>query len=127
MIKVDVSSYDTVINQYPNIEWKPESDEFAWFLIKNGEVVSDCISVWVENVGVEINCVEIGIGTKEPYRRNGYALLTASAFINDCLTQNLVPVWCCWDFREGSKELAEKLGFEIIERRRAIFLSKKTV
>ena len=28
----------------------------------------------------------------------------------DCLSRNLVPVWCCWDFREGSKELAAKLA-----------------
>ena len=78
-----------------------------------------------EQVGVEINCVEIGIETKEPYRRKGYAALTAAAFVDDCLSKGLIPVWCCWDFREGSKELAEMLGFEIVEQRRAIFLKKK--
>ena len=125
MIKVDVSSYESVKNCYPNLLWKPESDKFGWFLLKDGEVVSECISVWVEKAGVEIGCVEIGIETKEPYRRKGYAALTASAFIDDCLSRNLIPVWCCWQFREGSKELAKKLGFEIIEDRRAIFIKKK--
>lgn len=44
------------------------------------------------------------------------------AFINDCLSKNLIPVWCCWQSTQGSKELAEKLGFEVIENRRAIFI-----
>jgi len=103
---------------------KSENDKFRWILLnEDGEIVSECTSVWVEKVGVEINCVEIGIETKEAYRRKGYAALTAAAFIDDCLSRNLIPVWCCWDFTKGSRELAEKLGFDIIENRRAIFLS----
>ena len=125
MLRVDVSSYESVKNRYPNFPWKPESNRFGWFLLKDGEVVSECISVWVENVGVETNCVEIGIETKEPYRRKGYAALVATALIDDCLSKGLIPVWCCWDFREGSKELAAKLGFEIIENRQTVFLSEQ--
>jgi len=125
MIKVNTSSYDSTMCHYPNFHWKPESNKFGYFLLKDGEVVSECTSVWVETVGVETGCVEIGIETKEPHRRKGYAALTATAFIDDCLSKGLIPVWCCWDFREGSKELAEKLGFEIIEERRAIFLKKE--
>ncbi|MCL2287405.1 MAG: GNAT family N-acetyltransferase [Firmicutes bacterium] len=124
MVKVDVSSYEFVNCRYPSFYWKPEGNKFGWFLLKDGEVVSECISVWVEKFGVEKNCVEIGIETKEEYRRKGYAALTATAFVEDCLSQKLTPVWCCWSFREGSKELAKMLGFEIIEERRAIFLKK---
>ena len=125
MIKVDVSFYESVKNRYPNFHWKPESDKFGWFLLKDGEVVSECTSVWVEKFGVEKDCVEIGIETKERYRRKGYAALTAIAFAEDCLSMGLIPVWCCWDFREGSKELAKMLGFDIIEERLAVFLMKK--
>ena len=125
MIKVDASSYESVKYRYPNFSWKPETNKFGWFLLKDGEVVSECTSVWVETVGVETGCVEIGIETKEQHRRKGYAALTATAFVDDCLSMGLIPVWCCWDFREGSKELAKKLGFEIVEERRAIFLKKK--
>ena len=125
MIKVGLLSYETVKNRYPNFSWKPDSNKFGWFLLKDGEVVSECTSVWVEKVGVETGCVEISIETKEPFRRKGYAALTAAAFVEDCLSNDLIPVWCCWDFREGSKELADKLGFEIIEKRRAVWLKIK--
>ena len=122
MVKVDTSSYESIKCRYPNFPWKPESNKFGWFLLKGGEVVSECTSVWVEKFGVETGCVEIGIETKEQHRRKGYAALTATAFVDDCLSMGLIPVWCCWDFREGSKELAEYLGFEIVEERRAVFL-----
>jgi len=125
MVKVDTPSYESIKSRYPNFTWKPEADKFGWFLLKDGEVVSGCTSVWVEKVGVEVNCVEIGIETNETYRRKGYAVLTAAAFVDDCLLRKLIPVWCCWDFTEGSKELAEKLGFEIVEDRRAVFLKEK--
>jgi hypothetical protein len=111
MERVDAQSYDSFKSLYPNFQWrggKPKGANFRWFLINDsGEEVGDCSSVWVESVGVETDCVEIGIGTLEPYRRNGFAVLTASAFIEDCLSKSLIPVWCCWDFREGSKELAD--------------------
>ena len=122
MIKADTSSYESIISRYPNFSWKPESNKFGWFLIKDSEVVSECTSVWVEKFGIETGCVEIGIETKEQHRRNGYAALVAAAFIEDCLTRGLTPVWCCWDFKEGSKELAQMLGFEIVEKRLAVFL-----
>ena len=125
MVKVDTSSYESIKGRYPNFLWQPESNKFGWFLIKDGEVVSECTSVWVEKFGVETGCVEIGIETKEPYRRKGFAALTAIAFIEDCLARGLTPVWCCWDFTEGSRELAQVLGFEIVEERRAVFLKKK--
>ena len=122
MVKLDASSYEP--ERYPNIQWKPESNKFGWFLLKDDKVISACTSVWVETTGVETGCVEIGIETEESYRRQGFAQLTAAAFVEDCLLMDLTPVWCCWNFTEGSKELAEKIGFEIIENRRAIFIKK---
>ena len=122
--RFDTSSHDFIAKRDWRDFWHPGSGRFGWFLLKDGQVVSECTAVWVEKYGVETGCVEIGIETKEPYRKKGYAVLTASAFIDDCLSRNLVPVWCCWDFREGSKELAGKLGFEIVEERRAVFLKK---
>ena len=123
--RFDTSSCDFIAERDWQGFWHPGSGRFGWFLLKDGEAVSECTSVWVEKFGVETNCVEISIETKEPYRKKGYAILTASAFIDDCLSRKLIPVWCCWDFTEGSKELAGKLGFEIIEERRATFLKKK--
>lgn len=120
--KFDSSSYEFIKKRNWQDFWHPQSERFGWFLMKDDEIVSECTSVWVEKVGIETGCVEISIETKEPYRRKGYAALTSAAFINDCLSRNLIPVWCCWQSTSGSKELAEKLGFEVIENRRAIFI-----
>ena len=102
--------------------WHPTSERFGWFLVRDGETVSECSSVWVDRVGPEAGCAEINIETAEPHRGKGYAYLTASAFIDECLSRGLEPVWCCWDFRTESKALAKKLGYRIIESRSVLIL-----
>lgn len=122
MKKYNSSSYEFIEKRNWQDFWYPESERFGYFLTNDDEIVSECTSVWVEKTGIETGCVEIGIETKEQYRGRGYAALTAAAFISDCLSKNLIPVWCCWQSTPNSKELAEKLGFEVIENRRAIFI-----
>ena len=124
MKRYDTSSREFIKARDWQDFWHPQSDRFGWFLFKDEEAVSECFSVWVEKTGVEKDCVEISIDTKEPYRRKGFAFLTSIAFIEECLSRSLIPVWCCWSFREGSKELAEKLGFEIVCNRRVIVLNQ---
>ena len=122
IIKYDTSSNAFLEKRNWQGFWHPESERFGWFLVKDDEILSECFSVWVEKVGVEKGCVEISVDTKEKHKRKGYAVTTSAAFINDCLSRNLTPVWCCWQSTKGSAELAQKLGFEIIENRRAIFI-----
>ena len=124
MKKYDTSSHDFIQKRDWQGFWHPESERFGWFLMKDDEIVSECTSVWVEKVGVETGYVEIGIETKEPYRGKGYATITCAAFINDCISRDLIPVWCCWNSTPGSKELAKKIGFEIIEDRCSIFIKR---
>ncbi len=55
--------------------------------------------------------LEIGIETRAAHRRRGYARLAAQALIDDCLAQNLEPVWSCHGDNAGSAATARCLGF----------------
>lgn len=100
--------------------WNPESGRFGRALLYDDEIVSECFSV----VFFDKNIVEVGIETQEPYRRRGLAYLTAAAFIEYCLSQNLEPNWGCWHFKTESIALAKKLGFEESDNRRVLVLQK---
>lgn len=103
--------------------WFPASKRFGWALLKDDEIVSECCSVYYEKEACDANTarvVEIGIETKEPYRRQGLAYLTSSAFIEHCLQHGYEPNWGCWHFRSESRALARKLGFEEISQRRVL-------
>jgi GNAT superfamily N-acetyltransferase len=54
--------------------------------------------------------IEIEIDTKESYRRQGLALVCASALILECLKNGLYPNWDAANI--GSMKLAEKLGYK---------------
>ncbi len=79
---------------------------FGVRLLKGDEVVSECTSVFVGRGEAEID-----IHTDESHRNLGYGTLTASAFLEECLSRSLHPNWTCWPEREGSIALAKKLGF----------------
>jgi RimJ/RimL family protein N-acetyltransferase len=52
----------------------------------------------------------IGIATAEPYRRQGFAALTASAFLEHCLCNQITPYWDCWLSNTSSVATAERIG-----------------
>jgi len=70
-------------------------------------MVSHCISV-LAGAGE----LEIGIGTEQPDRRRGFALLAASAFVEHCLAHGLAPIWGCFPENVPSYTPAKRLGFE---------------
>lgn len=67
-----------------------------------------CISVFASE-----NEREVGIKTFPEYQRKGLAYLTACAFIEECLENDLIPVWSCFSENKTSIKLAEKLGYRI--------------
>jgi GNAT superfamily N-acetyltransferase len=75
-------------------------------VLRGDEVVSRCHTVMVGNGEAEIS-----IETEEPYRRRGFATLTACAFIEYCMKHGLHPAWSCWENNIASQILAQKLGF----------------
>jgi len=85
----------------------PGSKRFGYCLVNGEEIVSECSSIFVGNGEAEID-----IHTAEAYQGRGYALLVASALIDECQERGLRPNWACWPERQASLALAKKLGFE---------------
>jgi hypothetical protein len=76
-------------------------------LFAGDEIASLCTSVFASDEGMEID-----IHTEEKYQRQGLAMLTACAFIEECLRRSKRPNWECFWENEASTALAHKLGFQ---------------
>jgi RimJ/RimL family protein N-acetyltransferase len=67
--------------------------------------IADCVSG---------NACEIGIHTREDYRRQGLATLTAAATVDHALSSGFKHVgWHCNEYNFGSIGVAEKVGFKL--------------
>ena len=67
--------------------------------------IADCVSG---------NACEIGIHTREDYRRQGLATLTAAAAVDYSLSSGFRQVgWHCDEYNIGSIGVAEKVGFKL--------------
>jgi len=84
----------------------PATRRFGVCLRRGGEILSECTACFVGRGEAEID-----IQTREDFRGQGLAFLTAGAFIELCLQKGLTPNWACWPEREASWKLALKLGF----------------
>ncbi len=87
-------------------------DEFmthgmGYVLMHGNKIASVCTSVFASSTHVEID-----VRTEDEYRRRGFACITASALIEECLRQGRQPNWECFWENEESTALALKLGFE---------------
>jgi RimJ/RimL family protein N-acetyltransferase len=89
------------------------SNGFGFCVLKNGEFVSICNTYYVKQGSAEID-----ITTRDEFRRQGFALITCSAFIVYCAKNNIKPLWDCDGGNESSKNLAKKLGFKSVENYR---------
>ena len=58
-----------------------------------------------------LGMIEIGVETREDYRRRGYATLTCAALIEQCERQGFITYWNCAKGNQASLSLAHKLGF----------------
>lgn len=63
-------------------------------------------------ISVSAKYANIGVETAEPFRKQGLATLTCSAFIEHCLEQGLRPTWDTDAVNAGSLATARKLGFQ---------------
>lgn len=86
------------------------SHGFGFCVLADGELASACDSPFCAG-----GRAEIGVETKEAYRRKGLARLAATRFIGESLSRGLEPVWECWWENEASRLLATRLGFEWLE------------
>jgi len=58
-----------------------------------------------------LGLIEIGVETREDYRRRGYASIACAALIEQCDRQGYPPYWNCDKRNQASLALAHKLGF----------------
>jgi RimJ/RimL family protein N-acetyltransferase len=94
-----------------NSFWYSENDltskGIGYCLIKDGIVVSWCLSVFVSDKNFEF-----GLETVEQYRGNSYGKLTAAACMEYCTHNNIIPFWQCNKDNIPSNKVAESIGFE---------------
>lgn len=76
-------------------------------LFMDDEIASLCTSIFASDEQMEID-----IHTEEKHQRKGFAVLVASAFIEECLLRGKQPNWECFWENQASTTLAEKLGFQ---------------
>ncbi len=90
---------------------------FGCCVLADGELASACDSPFCAG-----GRAEIGVETKEGYRRKGLATQACAAFIHESLRRGLEPVWECWWENEASRLLATRLGFEWLEDYPVLFI-----
>ena len=88
----------------------------GYVILHKGEI--ECICYSGHTGGGYAN---IGIITNEGHRNKGFALITCSAFIEECLERGITPVWDAGKFNEPSNKLAHKLNFQFIHDTELIF------
>ncbi len=75
-------------------------------LLAGDEIASASYSIFASRTHLEID-----VHTDEKYQRRGFAMLAASAFIEECLKRGQQPNWECFWENEPSTTLAARLGF----------------
>lgn len=90
---------------------------FGFALVHGGEEVA----CWCTAEYVSRDKCGIGIETLQKYQRRGFATLTACAFVDHCVSNDIAPHWDSWDDNIGSTKVAEKVGFELAEKYEVFF------
>ena len=109
--KIDETLFDGCTGKItPYFSWDSK-EEFlqkgAGFCVTHG----DRPVAWAFSASVGGEEIDIGVETLPDYRRLGLAAKAAKAMIAYCLGENKRPVWACSSENEGSRRLAEKVGF----------------
>lgn len=79
---------------------------FGYCILHNGKVVSECTSIFSSH-----HYSEMDIATHKEYRGQRLASIIATAFINHCLENHIIPRWDCDIGNKSSIKLARNLGF----------------
>lgn len=97
----------------PSLFWKDKES-----FLQNGKgyciTYGDEIAAWAFSAGVSSEEIDIGIETNPKFRKQGLASLAAKKMIAYTIGQGKKPVWACHCINTGSKRLAEKLGFRVV-------------
>ncbi len=91
---------------------------FGYCAVNDHDFANICVTVFASE-----NEREVGIKTFTGFQRKGLAYLTACAYIEECLKNNLTLIWSCFSDNEKSVKLAEKLGYTIEDSHPIYFAS----
>lgn len=94
----------------PYFSWK-SAEEFLTNGMGYCVVCGGDAAAWAFSAAISHEEVDIGVETKEPYRRKGLAAAAATAMVHEILKQNKKPVWACHAQNIGSAKLAQQIGF----------------
>jgi hypothetical protein len=75
-------------------------------------IQGQAIACWCTAEYVSGNKCGIGIETAKAYRGRGFARLTTCAFVEYCISNNMLPHWDSWKDNLPSIAVAEKAGFK---------------
>lgn len=85
--------------------------KFGYCLQHGHELIAWCLSEY--NYG---DRCELGIETLPSFRRRGLALVTAGATLAHAQAHGITTIgWHCWKHNVASSNLAQRLGFELVE------------
>ncbi|MBM7702882.1 GNAT family N-acetyltransferase [Metabacillus iocasae] len=98
---------ESYINEYWGSPSNYIKNGFGFCLIHNGEIASECISIFSST-----DYAEMDIATAAKFRGQGFAAVVATAFIKHCQHHRIQPRWDCDVENRASIKLAEQLGFE---------------
>ena len=106
MIPLEIIEVEGII-----IAEKPygETSKILNIITKDKEIISGASTYSYYENGVELE-----LATHENYRKMGFASITASSFILECMRRRLIPHW---DARNlTSLKIAEKIGFTLRDK-----------
>ena len=93
--------------------WQSQADflrtGFGFCLLRHDEIITWCTAEYLSP-----GKCGIGIETAIEHMRQGYATLTASAFVEHALDLGIAPHWDSWKANLPSVAVAHKVGFRLV-------------
>ncbi|QOR35302.1 GNAT family N-acetyltransferase [Clostridium sp. 'deep sea'] len=110
LLNSEISNYDFLESII--ITWWGSIDNYlkhgvGYCVMHNNMVISSCVTSYKKP-----GFMESHIHTLEDYRKQGFATIAVSKFLNYCRDNYFEPYWDCMQTNYGSQALAEKLGYE---------------
>ena len=109
---------EAVVNE---VKWMwPSLDAYTRHGFGIAAVVDEAVACWCTAEYVSSTACGIGIETVPEHRNKGIATGTAARFVSQALDRGLRPHWECGEANKPSVRVAEKLGFQLVERSTAM-------